>query len=186
MTDDHPRYGVVAIALHWVVVALIIASWALGLYMVDLPLSPQKLRYISWHKWLGVTIFLIAVCRVAWRVAHAAPPPPDSMPSWQRVAMGVSHLLLYFLPIAIPLTGWLFSSASGIPTVYLGWVQLPDLVANDKLFAEQLRQAHFSLNVTLFIIVCIHVAAALKHHIFDRDNVLVRMLPFLRQPGELR
>jgi cytochrome b561 len=105
---------------------------------------------------------------------------------WQRVVMGVSHLLLYVLPIIIPLTGWLFSSASGVPTVYLGWVQLPDLVANDKLFAEQLRQAHFSLNVTLFVIVCIHAAAALKHHILDRDEVLVRMLPFLRKPGALR
>ena len=181
MTDDHPRYGVVAIALHWMVVALIIASWALGLYMVDLQLSPQKLKLISWHKWLGVTIFLIAVCRIAWRLAHAAPPPPESMPSWQRVVMGVSHLLLYLLPIAIPLTGWLFSSASGVPTVYLGWVQLPDLVENDKLFAEQLRQSHFFLNAMLFVIACIHVAAALKHHIFDRDDVLVRMLPFLRK-----
>lgn len=186
MTEGHSRYGAVAISLHWLVVALIIASWALGLYMVDLALSPQKLKYVSWHKWLGVTIFLIAICRAAWRFAHPAPPPPDAMLPWQRVAMGVSHLLLYLLPIAIPLTGWLFSSASGVPTVYLGWVQLPDLVANDKLFAEQLRLAHVALNVTLFVIVCIHVAAALKHHIFDRDEVLVRMLPFLREPRELR
>ena len=65
VTDDRPRYGAIAMALHWLVVALIIASWALGLYMVDLPLSPQKLKYISWHKWLGVTIFLIALFRVA-------------------------------------------------------------------------------------------------------------------------
>ena len=186
MTDDRPRYGAVAIVLHWLVVALIIASWMLGLYMVDLPLSPQKLKYVSWHKWLGVTIFMTALFRVAWRVAHPAPPPPDLMLYWQRVVMGVSHLLLYLLPIAIPLTGWLFSSASGIPTVYLGWAQLPDLVAQDKLFAEQLRQAHVALNAMLFVIVCIHIAAALKHHVFDRDDVLVRMLPSLRKPGELR
>ena len=183
--DDHPSYGVVAIALHWLVLALIISSWALGLYMVDLPFSPQMLKFISWHKWLGVTIFLIALWRVAWRVTHPAPPPPDSMPSWQRVAMGISHLLLYLLAIAIPLTGWLFSSASGIPTVYLGWIQLPDLVAKDKPVAELFRQAHVFLNVTLFAIVCIHVAAALKHHIFDRDEVLVRMLPVLRKTREL-
>jgi len=186
MTDGHPRYGGVAIALHWLVVALIIASWALGLYMVDLPLSPQKLKYISWHKWSGVTIFLTAIIRIAWRLAYPAPPPPVTMPPWQRVVMGVSHLLLYLFPIAIPITGWLFSSASGIPTVYLGWIQLPDLVAQDKLFAEQLRLAHFALNVMLFVIVCIHAAAALKHHILDRDEVLVRMLPFLRKPGEIR
>lgn len=186
MTDDYPRYGVVAIALHWLLVALIIASWMLGLYMVDLPLSPQMLKYYSWHKWLGVTIFLIGLFRIGWRFARPAPPPPDLMPPWQRVAMGVSHLLLYLLVIVIPLTGWLFSSASGIPTVYLGWVQLPDLVAKDKLFAELLRQLHVSLNVMLFVIVCIHVAAALKHHFFDRDEVLVRMLPFLRKPKALR
>jgi cytochrome b561 len=186
MTVDRPRYGAVAIALHWLVVALIIGSWTLGLYMVGLSLSPQKLKFISWHKWLGVTIFLIALCRVAWRATHPAPPPPDAMPSWQRVAMGVSHLLLYLLVIVIPLTGWLFSSASGVPTVYLGWVQLPDLVTQDKLFAELLRQAHVSLNLTLFVIVCIHAAAALKHHFLDRDEVLVRMLPFLRIPGEHR
>jgi len=97
--------------------------------------------------------------------------------------MGISHLLLYLLVIAIPLTGWLFSSASGIPTVYLGWIQLPDLVAKDKPVAELFRQAHVFLNVTLFAIVCTHIAAALKHHFLDRDDVLVRMLPFLKQPG---
>ena len=182
MTDAPARYGAVAIVLHWLVVVLIIASWALGLYMVELPFSPQKLKYISWHKWLGVTIFMVALCRIVWRVTHPAPPPPDAMPSWQRTVMGVSHLLLYLLTLAIPLSGWLFSSASGVPTVYLGWAQLPDLVVKDKLFAELLRQAHVLLNVTLFIIVCIHVAAALKHHFIDRDDVLVRILPFLRQP----
>ncbi len=182
MTDVLTRYGVVAISLHWMVVALIIASWALGLYMVDLPFSPQKLRYVSWHKWLGVTIFMVALCRIAWRVMHPAPPPPNSMPSWQRTAMGVSHLLLYLLIFSIPLTGWLFSSASGIPTVYLGWIQIPDGVARDKLLAELLRQAHVSLNIMLFVIVCIHIAAALKHHFLDRDDVLVGMLPFLRRP----
>lgn len=181
MVATPTRFGSVAIALHWLVVALIIASWALGLYMVDLSFSPQKLKFVSWHKWLGVTIFITALCRVAWRCTHPVPPPPDSISSWQRAAMGVSHLLLYLLIIVIPITGWLFSSASGIPTVYLGWVQIPDLVARDKLFAELLRQAHVSLNLMLFVIVCVHVAAALKHHFFDRDDVLARMLPFLRR-----
>jgi cytochrome b561 len=181
MTDVPARYGAVAIVLHWLMVVLIIASWALGLYMVDLQFSPQKLKYISWHKWLGVTIFMLALCRIAWRITHPAPPPPDAMPSWQRTAMSVSHFLLYFLTLAIPLSGWLFSSASGVPTVYLGWAQLPDLVAKDKLVAELLRQAHMLLNGTLFVVVCIHIAAALKHHFVDRDDVLVRMLPFLRK-----
>lgn len=181
MVAARTRYDLVAMTLHWLVVALIIASWAMGLYMVDLPFSPQKLKFLSWHKWLGVTIFITALFRITWRGTHPIPPPPDSMSPWQRTAMGVSHLLLYLLIIFIPITGWLFSSASGIPTVYLGWIQIPDAVARDKLFAGLLRQAHFSLNLMLFVIVCVHVAAALKHHFFDRDDVLARMLPFLRR-----
>ena len=181
MASRRPQYGAVAITLHWLIVALIIASWTLGLYMVDLPLSPQKLKYISWHKWLGISILLVAIFRAVWRAGHPAPPPPITMQRWQRGAVIVSHLLLYVLIFAIPITGWLFSSASGIPTVYFGWLQLPDLVTRDKLLAEALRQTHVSLNLALFVVVCVHVAAALKHQFLDRDEVLARMLPFLRK-----
>lgn len=184
MTDNRPGYSAVAIGLHWLVFAFILSNWMLGPYMIDLPLSPQKLKYFSWHKWIGVTIFLLAVLRAAWRITHPAPPPPASMPAWQRAAAGASHLLLYLLIIAIPISGWLYSSASGVPTVYLGWIQLPDLVERDKPLAELLRHLHVLCNVTLFVIVCIHAATAIKHHFVDRDDVLTRMLPFLRKPGE--
>ncbi|MBI4194830.1 MAG: cytochrome b [Betaproteobacteria bacterium] len=179
MTDGHPRYGALAISLHWLVFALVVAAWALGLYMVDLPLSPQKLKYFSWHKWIGATIFLVAGFRAAWRLAHPAPPPPVTMPHWQHGVAGASHLLLYVLILVIPVTGWLYSSATGVPTVYLGWVQLPDLVGKDKVLAEFLKELHVSFNWMLFILVCMHATQALKHHFFDRDDVLMRMAPFL-------
>ncbi len=184
MTDDRPRYSAVAIGLHWLVFALIISNWSLGPYMVELPLSPQKLKYFSWHKWIGVTIFLLAVIRVAWRLSHPPPPLPASVPFWQCRAAHVSHLLLYLLILVIPISGWLYSSASGVPTVYLGWVQLPDLVGKDKALAALLKQTHIFLNMMLFAIVCVHVAAAFKHHFLDRDEVLARMLPFVRTRGE--
>lgn len=183
---ERRRYSAPAIGLHWIVVVLVAAAWALGLTMVDLPLSPQKLKLYSWHKWTGVTIFLLALARLAWRAAHRPPALPVSMPAWQSRAAAASHALLYVLLLAIPLSGWLFSSASGVPVVYLGLVQLPDLVGRDKALAELLKQFHVALNLTLFVTVCIHVGAALKHHFVDRDDVLARMLPFLslRRPGE--
>ena len=178
------RYTGTAIGLHWIVVILIVTAWAVGLTMVDLPLSPQKLKLYSWHKWIGVSIFLLTLARLAWRAAHQPPTLSHSIPAWQIRAAAVSHALLYALLFAIPLSGWLFSSASGVPVVYLGLVQLPDLVGRDKALAGLLKQVHVVLNWTLFVTACIHVTAALKHHLVDRDDVLARMLPFLSQPRQ--
>lgn len=114
------HYGATAIALHWLIFTLIACGFALAVYMVDLPLSPQKLKYFSWHKWTGV------------------------------------------------------------PTVYLGLVQLPDLLARDKALAEQLRLVHITLNYTMLTLVVIHAAAAMKHHFVDHDDVLLRMLPCVK------
>jgi len=184
MNEDRHAYSALAIGLHWLVFALVVGNWLLGPYMADLPLSPQKLRYFSWHKWIGVTVFLLAVFRLAWRVSHRPPPLPVAMPHWQRHLARASHFALYLLILAIPLSGWLYSSATGVPTVYLGWVQLPDLVGRDKALAEFLKQAHIVLNTTLLAVVVIHVAAALKHHFVDHDEVLARMLPFMGRSGD--
>ena len=172
------RYTPAAVAFHWIVAALIIANLALGLYTVDLPLSPQKLRYFSFHKWIGVTVFAVAAARLLWRLRHAAPALPDSVPSWERRAAHATHALLYLLFFAAPLTGWLFSSASGFQTVYLGVLPIPDLLSKDKALADALRLAHKSINYTMAAVIVLHIAAALKHHFVDKDEVLRRMLPF--------
>ena len=171
------RYTRTAIALHWAIFILIVCGFSLALYMTELRLSPLKLKLVAWHKWIGVSVFLLALLRVLWRLTHRPPPLPASMPDWQRTAAGVSHVTLYMLILIIPLSGWLMSSAFGVPTVYLGLVQLPNPIAADKVLAEQLRAVHFYLNYTLLSLVILHVAAALKHRIVDRDNVLSRMLP---------
>jgi cytochrome b561 len=170
------RYGRAAIALHWITAILILANLTLGLSMVPLPISPRKLQWYLWHKSIGITIFLLTSVRIAWRTAHPHPAPVP-MPAWQRRAAAASHALLYVLLLAIPLSGWLFSSATGVQVVYLGIFALPDLVPKDKALGDALRLVHVTLNSLLVAVVCIHVAAALKHHFVDRDNSLVRILP---------
>lgn len=181
MKQREERYSGPAIGLHWVIFVLVCCGWGLGIYMSELPFSPQKLRYVSWHKWIGVTIFTLAVVRIAWRIYRPAPPLPASMAAWQRQAARIVHLVLYMMLILIPLTGWLYSSAAGVPTVWLGLVQLPDLLHKDKLLADTLRLIHESLNRTLLVLVLGHAAYALKHHLIERDDVLARMIPLLRR-----
>lgn len=180
------RYTAVAIALHWLIALAILCNFALGLYMADLSISPAKLRLYSYHKWIGVTIFLLVLIRIAWRLSHPAPPLAATLPAWQRFAAGISHAGLYLLTLAIPLAGWLFSSASGFQTVYLGLLPIPDLIDKDKAAADMLKAAHWYLNLTMVVVVALHVAAALKHQFRDRDDVLGRMLPFLKPRSRTR
>ena len=180
---SHPvSYTRTAIVLHWLVALAMVATFGVGLYMSGLALSPAKLKIYSWHKWAGVTIFALVLLRLVWRVTHRPPAPPVGMPAWQHRAAEFAHYLLYALMVAVPLSGWLMSSAKGFQTVYFGVLPLPDLLAKNKELGDALTLVHKTLNFTLAGLVVIHVGAALKHHFFDRDNVLARMLPFIRKP----
>lgn len=175
------RYTGVAVALHWLIALALLANLALGLSMTEMALSPLKLRLYAYHKWLGVSIFVLVFVRIAWRIGHAPPPPPAGQRGWERTAAGVAHLLLYLLTLAVPLSGWLFSSAKGFQTVWFGVVPIPDLLGKDALLAELLVAAHRNLNVLMAALVLLHAGAALRHHLVARDDVLARMLPFLRR-----
>ena len=168
-----------AIALHWLTAALIVANLMLGLSMVPLPVSPRKLHWYLWHKSIGATVFILASVRLAWRALH---PPPASIPmaAWQRRAAVATQAALYALMFAVPLSGWFYSSATGVEVVYLWLVPLPNPVMKDKALGDALRIVHLTLNSLLAALVTVHVAAALKHHFVDRDRVLSRMLPFAR------
>ena len=171
------RYTGTARMLHWLAAPLILAGFVLGLYMTGLDITPDKLRFYAWHKWVGITVFLLAAARLAWRAAHPAPPLPATMPAWQIRASGATHALLYVLMLAIPLSGWIYSSSTGVSVVYLGLVPLPDLVPKDREMAKALLLLHDSLNYLLAAAVTVHIAAALKHQFVDRDDVMARMLP---------
>jgi cytochrome b561 len=171
------RYTSTAIVLHWLMAILLVCLFALGLYMHDLPLTPWKLKLFSWHKWGGVTVFLLVTLRLVWRINHRPPELPATMPRLMRLAAHAGHGLLYLLMIAIPLSGWLMSSAKGVQTVYFGVLPLPDLLEKDKELGYLLTEVHEWLNWLLAATVAGHVAAALKHHFVDKDGVLMRMLP---------
>ena len=145
--------------------------------MAGLPLSPIKLKLFSWHKWTGVTLFVLVCLRLAWRTGHRAPPLPGHMPRIEQMLAHGSHRLLYLLMFAIPLSGWLMSSAKGVQTVYFGVLPIPDLLQRNRELGEQLQTLHWGLNLLLAAMVIGHVAAALKHHFIDKDEVLARMLP---------
>jgi cytochrome b561 len=175
-----PRYGAVAIALHWLLALAIVGSFSLGVYMHDLPFSVARVKLFNYHKWAGVTILALSALRLLWRLAHR--PPPLSarvlavMPPWQQRAAHVSHGAMYVLFFAVPLLGWAYSSAVGIPIVWFGVLPLPDFVPVNKALADAvLKPAHAYAAFTLAAVVIVHVAAALKHQFIDRDGLLSRM-----------
>lgn len=169
-----PAYTRTAISLHWLVAVLVFAGFGLGLLMVPLPFSPAKLKYYSWHKWLGVTVFLLFWLRLFWRWRH--PPPPPLAVGWQLSAAKLGHALLYLLMFLTPISGWLFSSSTGVQTVYLGLVPLPDLIGRDAGLKDLCKAVHYTCSMSMAAVVVVHLAAAFKHHWFDRDQTLRRML----------
>jgi cytochrome b561 len=169
------RYSTPAIVLHWLVALLIFVTFPLGLYMADLALSPIKLRLFSYHKWIGITVLMLALLRAVWRVTHAPPLLPEDMPDWQRRTSQIVHGLLYLLIFAIPLSGWLMSSAEGFPVVWFGVLPLPDLIGKDKALGELLAEVHETLNYTMLALVSLHVAAVIKHQFIEHRPFLQRM-----------
>lgn len=183
---DAPRYGAIAIALHWLLALMILTSLGVGLSMTGLPFSPLRLKLYNWHKWAGITILALSALRLLWRLSHPPPPLPErirsAMPAWQLAAHRGLHLLLYLLFFAVPLLGWAYSSALGLPIVWLGMLPLPDFVPVDKEFAESvLKPLHRAGAFSLAAVAAVHVAAALKHHFIDRDGLLDRMSPLPRR-----
>lgn len=175
------RYTGVAMAFHWLLAFLITASFAFGLYMVELPFSPARLKQYNWHKWAGITILALSALRLLWRLARRPPPLSPNIPAWQVRASVGTHGLLYMLFFAAPLAGWAYSSAAGFPVVYLGILPLPDWVPRNAELAQQLKLLHRVLTYSLAGLVVLHVMAAFKHHFIDRDGLIDRMNPFFRR-----
>ena len=179
-----PCFDRVAVALHWSMAILIAANFCLGLYMTTLDFTPRQLRMFSWHKWAGVTVLGLAALRLLWRLTHRPPMLPprieQTMPRWAGNAHLALHRWLYLLFFAVPLSGWAYSSALGIPVVWFGVLPLPDFVPVDQPFAKAVLQPlHHALAFTLGATVLVHVGAVLKHQLVDRNNLLARMWPAL-------
>lgn len=177
MMSTSVRYTSTAIFLHWLMALGLIGTLSLGLYMQELPFSPSKLQFYSWHKWAGITLLLLAIVRLAWRLSHPAPALPAEMGAPSKLGAHAIHWLLYLLMLAIPISGWLMSSAQGFSVMWFGIVPLPDLVASNPDLGSLLTKVHITLNYLLMASIVAHVGAALFHHFIKKDTVLKRMLP---------
>lgn len=179
------RYGIVAQVLHWLIVALVMVQFVLGIRAHGLPVSLERLILLARHKSIGLSIFILVVLRLGWRL-YSPPPPLPPAPLQSRAAAYLSHGLMYALLLVMPVVGWLYSSASNLTVSWFGWFPLPNLVAPDRRLAHGLLLAHESMAWVLLAVIVIHVCAALWHHIILRDDVLLRMLPFTQNGGRTR
>ena len=182
LKNSDRAWGAVAKWLHWLIAALIVGQLALGTIAEETGVSPLKLDLFVWHKSVGVSILLLVILRVAWRLANRAPVSPAGVPVWEVRLAGVSHGLLYLLIIAVPLTGWWISDTSRIP-FNLYWVMpTPDLMAPNRELSQLAAAVHGALTKLLLAMVCVHILAALRHHFILRNDTLLRMLPSHSDP----
>jgi len=176
-------YGIVAVALHWLMAVLLIALVAVGLYMVRLPdvgFDTTKIMLILYHKDLGMLALALAAVRLAWRVTNTLPRLVEHLPDWQKVVARFVHLSFYAMMLALPITGWLMSSAAGFPVSFLGLFDLPDLVRRDDYLFQVFVAVHKWLGYALIPLIVVHAGAALRHHFICKDDTLRKMLPATR------
>ncbi|NRO99437.1 cytochrome b [Paraburkholderia sp. NMBU_R16] len=177
-TED--RFGAVAILFHWSMAVLIIGLLALGFYMVRLPdagFDTKKIMLILYHKEIGLSVLVLLAVRLAWRLTQILPQLVDHLPDWQKIAARFVHLSFYALMFALPVTGWLMSSAAAIPVSFFGLFTLPDLLSRDDDSFRRLIDIHKWLGYAFIVFICVHMGAALMHHFVLKDDTLRRMLP---------
>jgi cytochrome b561 len=188
MAQAHTRYSAVAIVLHWAIAVLILYNLYLGLQLDDLR-GLAKFNTFQLHKSVGLTVLLLSLLRLAWRLTHRPPPLPAQMPRWEKLGAHTAHWLLYALMIGIPLTGWVIVSASptNIPTLIFKTLPWPHLgfihdmaMPVRRALEKQVGEVHMLLAYGMMILIVGHIAAALKHQFWNRDEVLGHMLPFAR------
>ncbi|HEY0800825.1 MAG TPA: cytochrome b [Steroidobacteraceae bacterium] len=174
------RYSAVAQGFHWIIAGLIVTQFTLALMADDLPLGLHKLAVLARHKSFGMTVLMLAVLRLLWRLFNRPPELPAGMSKIEKALARGTHLLFYVLLFAMPLTGWMMSSAKNYSVSWFGQFTWPDLVApNEKTF-ELLKTTHHLLGWLLLTVAILHILAALKHHFWNKDDVLVRMLPLIK------
>lgn len=183
------RYGFIAMALHWVIVAGVIAQYFLAEAAEEAEDSAAgAIDAANIHMSIGITILALALVRALWRMAELPPARPATMKSYEITFARIAHIAFYVLLFAIPLTGWALTTAEGEPLRYFGWFELPPLrigaqlpIRGGALSEDQLEEAHELLFNVLLGLALLHVAAALKHQLIDHDNVLRSMLPSWRK-----
>lgn len=177
LKNSHDRWGAVSQLLHWVIVGLIAWMGYLGLTMGDLPNGLAKIQTYALHKSLGLTILALVALRVLWRLYAGSPAHVPGTPAWQARVAGLTHVAIYALLFAIPLSGWVLNSASGFPLKWFGLFKVPPLTGKSEDLHELAEEAHELMFWALVLLVVVHAGAAFWHHLFKGDATLTRMLP---------
>lgn len=175
------RWGPISMLLHWAIVGLIGWMAWLGLTMVDMPPTPAKINAYALHKSLGLSLLALVTLRLAWRLVAGAPAPVAGTPAWQARIASTTHWAMYGLLFAIPLSGWVFNSASGYPLQWFKRFNLPAIAGRSEELAATAIGVHEYGFWLLLLLVLVHAGAAFYHHLFQGDDTLRRMLPALRR-----
>ena len=183
LRDTSDRFGMISKAFHWVVGFSVLGLIGVGLWMEDLPLSPDKFEIYGWHKSAGITVLALMAARFVWRMVNPRPAFLGE-PGWQKTASVATHHVMYLCLFAMPLIGWVNSAASNFPVNVWGMLTLPAIVDPNPDLAAATKAAHTYVGWVLMVLIILHVGAALKHHFADRDDTLRRMLPFGRLRSE--
>jgi cytochrome b561 len=177
LANSENRYGAVAQGLHWIIAALFAVQFALAWYMDDLPIGPHKVEMYNLHKSFGLVVLLLAAIRLAWRLRNPAPPWPEHMADWEKRAARASHILLYAVLFVQPVSGLIMALAAEFPTTVFGLFNLPDPLGTVEWLKDAMLAVHWWGSWFVLALIAVHVAAALRHHFWLRDDVLKRMLP---------
>lgn len=174
------RYGAVAQVLHWAMAIIVIGLLALGLYMDGLEPTPEKFALYGLHKSFGITVLALAFIRIGWFFYNQRPAPEASLSKLDVLASKAGHAFLYLLMLAMPVSGWIMSSAGEHPVSFFGLFTLPAIVAPDKTLGGIANAAHGWIGTAFIVIITLHAGAALTHHFILKNGVLKRMLPFIK------
>jgi len=178
LKNTHHAWGAVSQCLHWLTLALILALAVIGLVMTDLPRTPKYFWVYTLHKSLGISVLALLPLRLGWRLWAGAPRPVAGTPRWQQRIASLTHWLLYALLIAVPLSGWVYDSASSLrPFRLFGLFEMPRLSGPNEALGEMAHSAHLNLFWLMIALVIAHAGAAFWHHLIQRDETLTRMLP---------
>lgn len=186
LRSDPRRWDAVTRTLHWLVAALILALFALGWLARLAPLTPGKISLFYWHKSLGLLVLALVLIRLGWRAGNRPPALPAGLAAWEPLVARATHVFLYFLIVLLPLSGWLIDSASGIPFQIFWRVPLPAIVPVSAGIEHLAEVVHLSASWALAVVLVGHIGAALRHHFVLHNTVLLRMLPFVKNPERER
>lgn len=180
LRNSDSAYGLVAQLLHWLIVAGVLLQFVWAWRIDEAGSVRQEFALVNQHKSIGMTILGLVLLRLVWRAFNRPPPLPEERPRWERAVASATHWVLYGLILAMPLSGWVYTSAAGYGAEFFGLVEIPDLVGSSERLEEAFEEVHETLAGVLAGVALLHAAAALRHHFVLRDDVLRRMVPFRR------